>query len=598
MTTFTNFINQHLTDSLTEANKIVLKRAYTESKPAITAGKIAAVRNKMLETVKDGKMSQDQFNTILKEYSKDTGRWMKRNAKFFNVSEEGVSLSKYGKKALSQITINEDGEVEEGRAFVAAAKKAKEEGKKEFEFDGNKFPVTIKEGNAFIYAAAKAKRDGKKEFEFNGKTYKVTLKADTNLKENKVNMKNQFVFESFSAFVESLNEAEKLCEATLEIEAANSDEEGFLNLLKKNNVKIIKKVGQGHWGPTLTLQGKRKDLATVILDKTWGWDDPSWLQYIKESVINEAFKSAKLASILTGANQMPKDLASAFYGMSKLALDQIEDVDIIEMDPQTAKKEKRNSAVYLYFTTNEKENTFARGTSNIIIPANTLLAITDGKNEWMNTAWSGYKGARYQTLSVTKRDDSAGIQKSSANTGWGTGISSMKQVVELADRAYCLDLDVLRARYSTANKRAERTEARKGATAFKNDKDFKAENMARYHNILANRAAEMPIDREVQEAIDIVAQQIKEAVGAGKKTKYNDILVGLSPNNKEITLKDASNITSGLLDDFGRYVEYTNNTEKEKEAGYAGDYYSRKVKEYAKRIMDKIKKIKDLDYAW
>jgi co-chaperonin GroES (HSP10) len=35
--------------------------------------------------------------------------------------------------------------VNEGRAFVAAAKKAKEEGKTEFEFDGKTYPVTIKE---------------------------------------------------------------------------------------------------------------------------------------------------------------------------------------------------------------------------------------------------------------------------------------------------------------------------------------------------------------------------------------------------------------------------------------------------------------------
>ena len=75
----------------------------------------------------------------------------------------------------------------EGNAFVYAAGKAKAEGKKEFEFNGKKYKVTIKdtgikEGNAFVYAAGKAKAEGKKEFEFNGKTYKVTIK-DTGIKE-------------------------------------------------------------------------------------------------------------------------------------------------------------------------------------------------------------------------------------------------------------------------------------------------------------------------------------------------------------------------------------------------------------------------------
>ena len=45
-------------------------------------------------------------------------------------------------------------------------------------------PKELEEGNAFIYAAAKAKNSGKKEFSFNGKTYKVTLKTDTGLKED------------------------------------------------------------------------------------------------------------------------------------------------------------------------------------------------------------------------------------------------------------------------------------------------------------------------------------------------------------------------------------------------------------------------------
>ncbi len=42
--------------------------------------------------------------------------------------------------------------------------------------------LVVSEGNAFVYAAAKAKQEGKKEFEFNGKTYKVTI-SDTSLSE-------------------------------------------------------------------------------------------------------------------------------------------------------------------------------------------------------------------------------------------------------------------------------------------------------------------------------------------------------------------------------------------------------------------------------
>ena len=470
MTSFNNFVN----NNLSEGKKITLKRQYTENHPAITVGKAAKVRNKILEAIADGKITQEEFNNILKEYSKDSGKWMQRNTKFFNVSEEGISLSSFGKKALKQITVNEgvlfEGEfswftqdtdqqigsermnmlravymfddkgnswketsysgygefggkdyyelldqmnggegdrqagidlafddkkvkarkvlfpalvtdpnyrwkfhdftkeakhdpnqgwyqeeddyydesagVEEGNAFGDAVRKAKKAGEKEFEFQGKTYKV--EEGNAFIYAAAKAKKDGKNEFEFNGKKYKVTLKADTNLKENKSKnkMENNFVFESFSAFLESLNESNNtICEATVEMDAMDPDNKEFLKFLKKHNVKIINKEMDGPGGghPVITMQGKRKDLEAVLADEDYGWADPDLAEYIEESVaVNEAFKSTKLASILAGAGSMPKDLPQAFYGMAKIALDQIEDADIIEMDPLAAKKEKRN----------------------------------------------------------------------------------------------------------------------------------------------------------------------------------------------------------------------------------------------------------------
>jgi hypothetical protein len=42
--------------------------------------------------------------------------------------------------------MREDESVNEGRAFINAARKAKQEGKTEFEFNGKKYPVTLKEG--------------------------------------------------------------------------------------------------------------------------------------------------------------------------------------------------------------------------------------------------------------------------------------------------------------------------------------------------------------------------------------------------------------------------------------------------------------------
>ena len=326
---------------------------------------------------------------------------------------------------------------------------------------------------------------------------------------------------------------------------------------------------------------------------------------LNEGILNEAFASAKLASLLTGANAMPKDLPKAFYNMSKLALDKIQDIDIIEMDPQTAKKEKRANAVYMYFTTNEKENPYAgkaAWSGDRIIPANTLLAITDGNNEWMNAEWRTYNRRQSQkdgrVLTITKRDDSAGFDKSGASASYGTGISSMKQVADLADRAFCLDLDILKARYSTTALKAEREVAKKGATAMMDPRTFKDANKARYNEILSQKAAAMPLDSVVLNAIEELSNQIKDALAKTEKGAYGELIMGHDPKGREVKLSDASNLMRNILDEYQRYVGDVSNAEKEKAAGYSDSYYSGSIKQRAKSISDYVKKIENKNYAW
>lgn len=105
-----------VSEGVNELNErtITLKRRYTENYPAITAGKTARIRNKMLEAIADGKLTEEEFNTVLSEMSPDSSRWIRRNARFFNVSEDGIALSKYGMKAYRQTKINES-ELSEAR---------------------------------------------------------------------------------------------------------------------------------------------------------------------------------------------------------------------------------------------------------------------------------------------------------------------------------------------------------------------------------------------------------------------------------------------------------------------------------------------------
>ena len=57
-------------------------------------------------------MHQDEFNRIVKELSSDHKRWMKRNSKMFNVSEEGISLTRFGHTILKGLSLNESSSFE------------------------------------------------------------------------------------------------------------------------------------------------------------------------------------------------------------------------------------------------------------------------------------------------------------------------------------------------------------------------------------------------------------------------------------------------------------------------------------------------------
>ena len=94
MATFEDFLNE---------KSITLKRRYTEAHPAKTVGNSARVRNAIIEALKDGKITVDEFNEIVSQHSSAPSKWTRGNKRFFKIEEDGVTLSKYGTKILNSL---------------------------------------------------------------------------------------------------------------------------------------------------------------------------------------------------------------------------------------------------------------------------------------------------------------------------------------------------------------------------------------------------------------------------------------------------------------------------------------------------------------
>ena len=587
-----------LVEDLQEGRKVTLKRKYTENHPAITAGKHAKIRNKILEAIgDDGKITQEEFDNILKELSSNGKRWMRNNSKYFNVSEEGISLSKFGRRILQSITINETEPEIDKKPLEMKINEAKEETglmiKGRTRSDNQKIDDILDDLDLY------AEWDAKEGFFFLPEEEdmfdELEMMIQKEFDKRNVNAYFEGVFESLAEAKKNPNkwvpgEFEK------DVESLNKiTYDAIKKLAKKHKVFLEDAIDYVEYGWDIELKENKTNMKTQFIYESFN-------DFVKNEMLNESFKSMKLASLFRDSRgKISKELAKGFYQMAKIKLDQVEDTDIIEMDPKQAYKDKRSNAVFFYFTENEKENPYSPSEykSDKIIPANTLLAIADGKNKFFEISYPrrGYNRKGPTMRGNAKRQDSIGVNKSNSKYG-GTGLTNVKRIAEVADRAYVLDLSVLRNKYSTTDITSKRETAKEGAVAFMSDKEFRNQNMAKYNEILATRASNDNIDKMVEDSIDELTKQIKKGVKAGKKDRHGDIIIGMSPKDREIKIRDAANAISNLLSDYDSYARYHNEVEENEANGRKDSYAHGAVKEKAKDIKDRAKKIKNMDYAW
>lgn len=489
---FEDFVNNGY--NKIDEGKIVLKRQYGTNS-AVTTIKETKVRNKVLAALKDGQLSHEDFKAIVNEFSADSKKWLNRNARYFSVSEDGVTLSSYGSKVLSHI--NESEEVNEAKEFS-------------FTFDYN----TDEDDIAYIQ--------------------NVLKKAGVN------------------ATAEAGLDSEEMV-----VKAANAIE-------------------------------LRKAKKAIEAD---GFE-------INESVINEALKSSILSSLID-MKYAPKEFLQYIYGYTKIALDQIEDTDILSMSPNAAYKRKAGKELVFYVVTNAKENPYADSSAwsdEKNLKPDTILGVANGQNEFMGASWSGRGYSADRKKIMSKSDSGVGINKNYRGYG-ASGLYNVKRIAELADIAYVIDIDALQARLSTNDISNNRAEARRGAVALLDPKRVKEENINRYKAIIAKRLTDgdKTIDKMIEKAIEDGTDLIKNAIKEKKMGRYGDIIAGTDPRDREVKLSDVADWLRHIMDDYAKFTTAEENSKKDE---YSGNYYERELKQYALSIKERVAKFEKMDIAW
>ena len=697
-------------DFLKEGKKIQIKRKYTENHPAQTVGKTASVRNEILKAVKDGVITEEEFTKILSKLSGDHKQWRTRNTKYFSVSEDGIRLSKWGRRILSEVeeapklkalsiyeaTVTMDAMNPGDKTFLKFLKKNKVKieilsmngpagypevkmtgSRKDLETvlsseDGWDDPDLAEYIEEKIEEKIKITKDDWPiiKFKDGGKKYEVEF-DDYDIIDDHGNEGKDVYFMGYDQHGD-MWEIDASVGYNYE-NSGNIDDIHYDTLTKVDEAKVNEKDDAGdHLDKLAELVGKAKDFMSVgkelkkgkykydfgtgmmphyqveadgftfmIINKRYvdkGDREVNGIaigliENIKTEItnmentfsihesfasftgangfLNEKLGSQILASILMGNKEGKygkknlSTLAGGFYQMTKVALDKIQDEDfIVDNDPSKAFKNHGGSKNIIFFISdNEKENPyFPNGSysNHQTIPGGgILLAAMGGDREFYTNDWSRYSKNRSWKKDGRKgSEDQIGVNKK--YRGWdATGLNNGKRIAEVSDRVIIVNLDLIRQKYSTQQLRDARQSAKAGAIAFKSDKDFKADNQNRYHKILATKAAAMPIDKMVQDAIDELANQIKDGLSSGKKTKYDEILIGTTSKGREAKLRDASNHMSNILDNYSRYCNYIRQGEEsESRYGQSESYYEREAKNYALQIKDQIAKIKGFDYAW
>ena len=342
----------------------------------------------------------------------------------------------------------------------------------------------------------------------------------------------------------------------------------------------------------------------------------------KESLDTEAINEAFSSSILRDLSSQSRgkwggNLAKDMQKYANLALDKISDSDFTTTSPEAYWQggDAKNPNKIGFFVDDDPEfikwakanKKFLPGDLNLGNISNygiVLSVVRGGAGMWHGFATDSggsysrhRKGTEERYGVLAKEYDTNSVYRGYEGKDVVSKVTR-KNLIDTATRVYVLDLDSLRDKYDVKGLVNDRADSKAGATALKSAKDIKNSNRQRYEAILKDKAAMTDIDQAVKDSMELLNSHITDAIAKGEMDRSGNFLIGIDKRGRGITVNDGANFLKGLLDDYQRYHDYKNQQAEAEAEGEGRAWYGDYVKDYAKRVTDRSKKIADKNYAW
>jgi len=338
---------------------------------------------------------------------------------------------------------------------------------------------------------------------------------------------------------------------------------------------------------------------------------------INTELLNEGFSSSILRDLTSQSkSRWGGDLAKDMQKFASLALDKISDSDFTTTSPEGYfsggdKKDPNKVAFFVdddkgfikWARANKKYLPGELTLGNISKYGIVLSVLRGGVGMWHGFAMD--RGGSYSRNRKGTEERYGVLAKeydlNSVYRGWEKEPVSKvtkKNLIETATRVYVLDLNSLRDKYDVSGLTNDRANSKAGATALKTAKQIKDENRKRYDAILADKASMTDIDKAVRDSIELLNSHISDALNKGEMDQYGNFVIGKNPKGRSVSIKDGANAIKNMLDDYQRYKDYERQMQDAEAEGRKDTYYHGEIKNYAKRLQDFSKKVKDKNYGW